>query len=99
VCLETKGNDAGRVGLVDRSELFGHLGLGDRRSQRVKDIDDELTAGEEAVRGEFSGTECDGGRVILAVREKKKKRKKRIRVSAFVCFVRSKEKAAKLKPR
>src|SRR6266850_1887557 len=66
VCLESKGDDAGLVGLVDPCELFGHLGPGDRRSRRVKNIDDELTAGEEAVRGEFSGTYRDGGRVILA---------------------------------
>jgi len=31
----------------------------------VKDVDDELTAGEQAVYGEFSGTDCDGGRVVL----------------------------------
>jgi hypothetical protein len=66
VCLESKGDDAGLVGLVDPRELFGHLGPGDRRSRRVNNIDDELTAGEEAVRGEFSGTYRDGGRVILA---------------------------------
>ena len=65
VCLESKGDDAGLVGLVDRRELFGHLGPGDRRSRRVKDIDDELTAREEAVRGEFPATDCDGGRIIL----------------------------------
>ena len=65
VCLESKGNDAGFVGLVYLGELFGQLVSGDRRSRRVKDVDDELTAGEETVRGEFSGTDCDGGRVVL----------------------------------
>jgi len=65
VCLESKGNDAALVGLVDLGELFGQLVSGDRRSRRVKDVNDELTAGEEAVRCEFSGTNCDGGRGIL----------------------------------
>jgi len=39
----------------------------------VNDIDDELTAGEEAVCGEFLGTDCDWG-VILRKEGKEKKR-------------------------
>jgi hypothetical protein len=87
VCLESKGDDAGLVGLVDPCELFGHLGPGDRRSRRVNDIDDELAAGEEAVRGEFSGTYRDGGQVILA-----DKKKRKISGERCVCFARSLEK-------
>ena len=77
VCFESKRNDAGLVGLVLLGELFGQLVSGDRRSRRVNDVDDELTAGEEAVRGELSGANCDGGRVIL--------RKERSCVSVRVC--------------
>lgn len=69
MCLESKGNDKTLVGLVGLGELFGQLASGDRRSRRVKDVDDELTAGEEAVRCEFSGTNRDGSRVILRERK------------------------------
>ena len=69
VCLESKGHDAGLVGLVELGELFGQLVSRDRRSRRVENVDYELTAGEEAVHGEFSGTDCDGGRVVLRERK------------------------------
>jgi hypothetical protein len=64
-CLESERNDACLVDLVEIAELFRQVGSGDRGSGRVKDIDDELTAGKEAVCGEFSGTDCNRGRVIL----------------------------------
>ena len=65
VCLESERNDAGLVDLVDPGELFGHVGSGDRGSRRVEHINDKLTAGKEAVCGEFPSTDCNRGRVIL----------------------------------
>lgn len=35
----------------------------------MDDVDYELTAGEELVHGEFSGADCDGGRVVLRERK------------------------------
>lgn len=64
-CLESERNDACLVGLVDHGELLRQLGSGDRGSRRVKDINDELTAAKEGVCGEFPGTDCNRGRVIL----------------------------------
>ena len=63
--LESEGNDAGLVDLVESGELFGQLGSGDRGSRRVKDIDDKLPAGKEGVCGKFPGTDRNRGRVVL----------------------------------
>jgi len=65
VRLESEHDNAGLVRLVDRSELFGYLRPGDRWSRGMEDVDYELAAGEEAVCGEFTGADGDGGRVIL----------------------------------
>jgi hypothetical protein len=51
---EAEGYDTSLVGLVDGSELFGKLGLGDVGSARVKDINDELASGQETVGNEFA---------------------------------------------
>jgi hypothetical protein len=64
-CLESERDDACLVDLVDIAELLGQFGSGDWGSGRVKDIDDELTAGKEAVCGEFPGTDRNRGRVFL----------------------------------
>lgn len=72
--LESERNDARLVDLVNPGELFGQLGSGDRGSRGVKDIDDKLTAGKQAVCGEFSGADCNRGRVILE-REKVRERR------------------------
>ena len=64
-CLEPERNDACLVDLVDLAELLGQFGSGDWGAGRVEDIDDELTAGKEAVCGEFPGADCNRGRVIL----------------------------------
>ena len=63
--LESEGNDAGLVDLVESGELFGQLGSGDRGSRRVEDIDDKLPAGKEGVFGKFPGTDRNRGRVVL----------------------------------
>lgn len=66
MCLESERNDASLVDFVDPGELFGQLGSGDRGSRLVKDINDELTSGKEAVCGEFPGADCNRDRVILS---------------------------------
>ena len=58
--LETEGDNALLVGLVDRRKPLRELCLGDVRAVRVQDIDDELTARQQAVRDEFAG--ADGHR-------------------------------------
>ena len=58
MCLETEGYDTLLVGLVDLGELLRQLRLGNIGARRVQDIDDELTAGQEAVGDEFARADC-----------------------------------------
>jgi len=68
VCLEAKGDDATLFGLVEGSELLREFALWDIRSGRVKDVNDELTSGQETVGDEFAcangyrGVGLTGGR-------------------------------------
>ena len=64
VCPETKGNDAGGVGLVDARKLFGEVGLGDVGAVGVENVDDELTACQQPVRDELARPDRDGCRVV-----------------------------------
>lgn len=61
MCLEAEGNDTSLVGLVEGSELFGELSLGDVGSARVKDVNDELASGQETIGNEFSCADGDWG--------------------------------------
>lgn len=58
--LETEGDHAKLVGLVDGREALRELRLGDVRAVGVEDIDDELAARQEAVRDELA--RADGHR-------------------------------------
>ena len=60
MCLKTEGYDTLLVGLVDLSELLRKLRLGNIGARRVQDINDELTAGQEAVGDELARSDGDG---------------------------------------
>ena len=61
VCLQTERDDTLLVGLVHLGELLAELRLGDIRTRRVQDVNDELTACEEAVGDELAGPDCYRG--------------------------------------
>ena len=65
MCLKTEGYDTLLVGLVDLSELLRKLRLGNIGARGVQDINDELTAGQEAVGDELARADCNGSRWIL----------------------------------
>lgn len=61
MCSETEGNDAVLIGLVKSGELLGEVGFRDVGAGRMKDIDNELAAGEKTVGDELPRTESNGG--------------------------------------
>lgn len=49
MCFETESNDALLLSLVDLGQLLRKLPLGDIRTRRVQDVDNELATGEQPV--------------------------------------------------
>lgn len=58
--LETKADDPVLVGFVETGELFGEISSRHVGSAGVEDVDNELTAGKEAVGDELACAEGDG---------------------------------------
>jgi len=59
VSFEAKSHNAVLFCLVEGSELLGQIRPGDVWPRGVEDINDELTAGKEAVGDELASTNSD----------------------------------------
>lgn len=51
---EAEGDDTSLFGLVEGSQLLREFALGDIRSGRVEDVNDELASGQETIGDEFA---------------------------------------------
>jgi len=60
LCPETKGDDTVLVGLVESGEFLRQVCLGDVWTRGMQDVNDELTAGQEAVGDEFASAQGNG---------------------------------------
>lgn len=65
VCPEAKCNNATLVSFVEGRKLFREIGLGDIRAAGVEDVNDELTARQEAVGDELACSQGNGCSVGL----------------------------------
>jgi hypothetical protein len=59
LCAKTEGHDTVFIRLVKSSELLLEFSSRNIGTVRVKDVNDELTTGEEAVSDKFTGAEGD----------------------------------------
>lgn len=62
---QTEHRDSVLLGLVDGSELFSELVLGDVSPVRVENVDHKLASGQQRVSDELSGSDSDGVALTL----------------------------------